>query len=83
MSAGPIRVEAVIGRAAVGCFGVNFGGGVDIPIGIRPSFLIEARYHYVWGPNVDDIGSIAQPKDSSSTHKANGSYIPLTFGFRF
>jgi hypothetical protein len=80
---GTYPIEAVVGSRGGWDFGFNFGGGIGIPIGDQAEFIIEARYHYVWGPNVDDLGGIAQPKDSSSTTKANGSYIPLTFGFRF
>jgi hypothetical protein len=39
-------------------------------------FTIESRYHYVVGPKV--TGTL-----TGTSTKADGHYIPLTFGFRF
>ena len=57
-------------------FGVDFGGGVNVKLGDRGSLYVEARYHYIWGPEVTD------PRDNS-TKKANGQFFPITFGVRF
>ena len=61
-------------------FGFNVGAGVGFKLGQSEDaeFTIESRYHFVAGPE------ITPPAGSGLTGgKANGYYIPLTFGFRF
>jgi hypothetical protein len=41
-------------------------------------FFVEARYHYIWGPSVD-LSAVG----GSESEKANGQFLPITFGFRF
>ena len=79
---GTFPVASVVGSRGGWDFGFNVGGGVGLPIGEEAEFYIETRYHYVWGPEVvipATLPSNAQPSGVSS----NGSYWPLTFGFRF
>jgi opacity protein-like surface antigen len=78
---GVYPVESVLGSRGGWDFGFNIGGGV----GFRfegGEFFVESRYHYVWGPEIPPVGVPLDTPDIS-TQKANGSYWPLTFGFRF
>ena len=54
---------------------MNFGAGVAIGIGESALFYVEMRWHYMWGPEFTDGQGVTQ--------KANGQYLPVTFGFRF
>jgi hypothetical protein len=76
---GVYPVEAVLGSRGGWDFGFNVGGGVGFGIGESSEFYVEMRYHYVWGPEI----VTAQPVAGSSGGSTNGSYYPLTFGFRF
>jgi len=71
----PVPVDRIIGTRNSTDFGVDVGGGVTFLIGDTEEFYIEARYHHIWGPEVDD--------GQGNTRKANGQYFPITFGFRF
>jgi len=73
---GPVAVDKVIGSRGSTDIGINFGGGVSFPLGDSASFYVEARYHYIWGPTVDD-------PTTGEAVKANGKYFPITAGFRF
>jgi len=53
----------------------SFGGGYSYKLSALASFFVEARYHYVWGPEVNN--------GSGGTKKANAQFFPITFGFRF
>jgi hypothetical protein len=55
--------------------GVSFGGGFTYRLSDLASFFVEARYHYVWGPEVQNA--------SGGTDKASAQFFPITFGFRF
>ena len=79
---GTYPIEAIVGSRGGWDFGFNVGGGVGLPIGEGSEFYIETRYHYVWGPEVVPPAGQVNPQATSS-QKANGSYFPLTFGFRF
>lgn len=71
---GTYPLEAVLGSRGGWDFTVNFGAGVGFGLGDEGEFYIESRYHYAWGPEFTA---------GSSGGKANGQYLPLTFGFRF
>ena len=58
-------------------FGFNIGGGVGFDLGESAEFYVETRYHYVGGPEIP-ADAIAGAGGSTS-----GSYLPITFGFRF
>jgi opacity protein-like surface antigen len=73
---GFVPVENIVGERSSSDFGMDFGGGVTIGLGETASFYVEARYHYIWGPEVTN------PVDQEST-KANGQFFPITFGLRF
>lgn len=73
---GFVPVEEVVGERSSTDFGMDFGGGVNIGLGESASMYVEARYHYIWGPEVTD------PR-TQETRKANGQFFPITVGFRF
>jgi len=73
-------VEGVIASRGGWDPGINVGGGIGIPIGEHAEFYIESRFHYVWGPT---FGALDTPLGSIPGGTANGSYVPLTFGFRW
>lgn len=80
---GSYPIEAVLGSRGGWDFGINIGGGVGIPIAEEAEFFIETRYHYVWGPDVVAATPLPSGTTDQGPGKANGSYWPLTFGFRF
>jgi hypothetical protein len=72
---GFVPVEAVVGKRSSTDFGVDVGGGVNLRVGTSTSIYFEARYHYIWGPNFTST--------SNTIYKANGQFLPITFGVRF
>ena len=76
---GWVEVENVLGKRSTTDFGMDFGGGVNFG-----KFYAEIRYHYIWGPEVEDLQP-AQPIAGveHDTRKANGQFLATTFGFRF
>ena len=79
---GTYPVTAVIGSRGGWDFGFNVGGGAGFKMGESGEFYMETRYHYVWGPTINSPTTL--PAGTTSTGgTANGSYWPLTFGFRF
>jgi opacity protein-like surface antigen len=72
-----VPVDQIIGDRSSNDFGINFGGGLTF--GHTAKFYVEARYHYVWGPDITKIGS----GNTSGPTSTNSSYLPLTFGVRF
>jgi opacity protein-like surface antigen len=80
-----VSVDQVVGSRSSTDFGMNFGGGVDFRFHEHASFFVEVRYHYIWGPSVPSGNVPTNPIAGSdvSTKKANGQFLPITFGFRF
>jgi hypothetical protein len=76
---GTYPVTDVVGSRGGWDFGFNFGGGAGFGIGESSEFFVEMRYHYVAGPEITPPAGAA----TTTTASANGSYYPLTFGFRF
>ena len=79
---GTYPIEAVLGSRGGWDFGFNIGGGVGFGIGETAEFYIESRMHYVWGPEFTP-GAALPPGTASTGGSTNGTYYPLTFGFRF
>jgi hypothetical protein len=79
---GAYPVSDVIGSRGGWDWGFNVGGGVGFSIGESSEFYIETRYHYVWGPEIATPAQLPAGADPKNTN-TNGSYWPLTFGFRF
>jgi len=71
-----VPVTQVVGSRSSNDYGINLGGGVSFPMGRSTALYVEARYHYVYGPTV-------QNPLTGTTQKANGQYFPVTVGFRF
>ena len=81
-----VSVDQVVGKRSSTDFGMNFGGGVDFKFHEHASLYVEIRYHYVWGPTIPSGNVPSNPiagTTTPSTLKANGEFLPLTFGFRF
>jgi len=72
-----VSVDNVLGDRSSNDFGLNFGGGITF--GREAKFYVEARYHYVWGPEI----VTATPLASGTPTNTNASYFPLLFGVRF
>jgi opacity protein-like surface antigen len=70
-----VSVDQVIGSRSTNDVGVSFGGGMAYRVSDLASIFFEARYHYVWGPDV-------QTQDGS-TINANAQVFPFTVGVRF
>ena len=69
---GFVPVENIVGERSSTDLGMDFGGGVQFG-----TFYAEVRYHYIWGPTVDTSAT------GGTSQKANGQFLPITFGFRF
>lgn len=67
---GFVPVENIVGERSSTDLGMVFGGGVEFG-----AFYAEARYHYIWGPEIEGA--------TGDTTKANGQFLQTTFGFRF
>jgi opacity protein-like surface antigen len=80
---GAYPVEAVLGSRGGWDFGINLGAGVGFALGDSGEFYIESKYHYVWGPEISSSTQLPASLQANSGGKANGQYMPLTFGFRF
>jgi len=70
-----VEIDRVIGDRSSWDPGINIGGGVTFALGEQALFYVETRWHYMWGPEFTDQNGVTQ--------KANGQYLPVTFGFRF
>jgi hypothetical protein len=81
---GTYPVVDVIGSRGGWDFGFNVGGGVGFGIGESSEFFVEMRYHHVLGPEITSATPLPSTGATASTGgSTNGSYYPLTFGFRF
>jgi hypothetical protein len=78
---GTYPIEAVLGSRGGWDFGFNIGGGVGFGIGETAEFFVESRFHYVLGPEFTPETSVPAAENRSGS--TNGTYYPLTFGFRF
>ncbi len=50
------------------------------------AFFSELRYHYIWGPTVEEQTTTIPITGDVVTfpeRKANGQFLAVTFGFRF
>jgi opacity protein-like surface antigen len=77
-----VPVDQVVGSRSSTDFGMNFGGGMDFRFAEHASFYVEIRYHYVWGPKLN-VPANLPAEFTPSNLKANGQFLPITFGFRF
>jgi len=77
---GFVPVENIVGERSSTDMGMNFGGGATFG-----SFYAELRYHYIWGPEVEELATTlpAVTAATGGDRKANGQFLNVTFGFRF
>jgi opacity protein-like surface antigen len=77
---GWVETENVIGERSSTDFGMVFGGGVNFG-----AFFSELRYHYIWGPTVEEQPTVNPliVTDEITERKANGQFLAITFGLRF
>lgn len=73
---GVVPVDYILAERGSTDFGVDFGGGVNFALSDAASFYVEARYHYIWGPELRNASGASQGK-------ANGQFLPIVFGLRF
>jgi opacity protein-like surface antigen len=83
-----VSVDQVVGERSSNDFGMNIGGGVNYKVGEHSSIYFEVRYHYIWGPTIEQSKVPTQPiagvtPTAPSSLKANGQFLPITVGFRF
>ena len=70
---GFVPVENIVGERSSTDFGMVFGGGANFGV-----VFAEARYHYLWGPEIEEIGGT-----TTESRKANGQFLQVSFGVRF
>ena len=77
---GFVEVENIIGERSSTDFGMAFGGGLNYR-----AFFSELRYHYIWGPTVEERPTVNPliTTEGTDERKANGQFLALTFGVRF
>ena len=75
---GAIRLSRFWDRAAAGTSASTSVAGVGLPSETRRIY-VETRYHYIWGPEIAQVGTLPTSVSSANT-KVNGQYWPLTFG---
>lgn len=71
-----VPVNTIIGNRSSTDLGMNVGGGMSFVLGESATMYVEARYHYVWGPEVRN------PVTGESL-RANAKLLPVIVGFRF
>jgi hypothetical protein len=76
---GWVAVDNIVGERSSTDFGMDFGGGVKFG-----AFFADARYHYIWGPEVEErVSTLPIATTVSSDRKANGQFIQVSFGIKF
>ena len=76
---GWVAVENIVGERSSTDFGMTFGGGARFGV-----FYSELRYHYIWGPEIEEqVSNLPAVSATTTDRKANGQFLTLTFGFRF
>jgi opacity protein-like surface antigen len=73
---GFVEVEQILAEASTWGSGFDFGGGVTVMAGEAFGIYVEARYHFIWGPEIKDL-------EGKSLGKAHGQFLPITIGVRF
>jgi len=78
---GFVEVDKIIGERSSTDFGMVFGAGINYG-----AFFSEFRYHYIWGPTVEErttVNPLTTDATTSSNREANGQFLAVTFGVRF
>ena len=74
----PAGTDAVIGDRSSTDFGVNAGGGYSFRVSDSARLYVEARYLYVFGPDI--FNPVTGQRLASN---ANGQFLPISFGIRW
>ncbi len=72
---GLVPVEMAVGSRSSNDFGMDFGAGIDFKSAVRPCTSRPA-ITTSWAPSSQDF-------NGKSYGKANGQFLPITFGIRF
>lgn len=80
---GTYPVTDVVGSRGGWDFGYNVGGGIGFGLGESSEFFVEMRYHSVFGPDIPVPSNLPTDVVPTGDGSTNGTYYPLTFGFRF
>jgi Outer membrane protein beta-barrel domain len=78
---GFVPVQNIVGERSSTDVGMGFGGGANFG-----AFFAEARYHYIWGPTIEEQPvqlPSSRTTSTTTTRKANGQFFVTTFGVRF
>ena len=76
---GWVAVENIVGERSSTDMGMSFGGGATFGV-----VFAEARYHYIWGPEVEEQATnLPAVSNTGGDRKANGQFLTVTFGVRF
>jgi opacity protein-like surface antigen len=78
---GFVPVDNIVADRSSTDFGMVFGGGVNFRVSEAATVFAELRFHYIWGPEINSTA--ASTVTGTDTIKANGQFMPLTFGVKF
>jgi opacity protein-like surface antigen len=73
-----VSTDNVIGDRSSTDFGLNAGGGYSFKVSDSAKLYVEARYLYVFGPDI--FNPVTGQKLASN---ANGQFLPISFGIRW
>jgi hypothetical protein len=71
---GAVPAESVLGRRTTTNFGASAGLGLDLRVVEPVQVFLEARYHFITGPQFEAAGV---------SRRAIGHYVPVMLGIRF
>jgi len=77
-----VPVDEILASRSSTDFGLNVGGGMVFQVTDDFGVFVEGRYHYVWGPEIEQVG-VNPLGGTPRKENANGTYFPFTFGIRF
>jgi len=70
-----VPVDRVLASHSTTDFGINGGIGMFLVLTPPLRLYLEARFHYIWGPEFTDV--------TGKKRSANGEYLPITLGVGF
>jgi opacity protein-like surface antigen len=70
-----VPVDQVLASRSSTDFGLNGGLGMYFAVSPPLRIYLEARFHYIWGPEFKTVGG--------KKRDADGQYIPITLGVAF
>jgi opacity protein-like surface antigen len=78
-----VPVDQVVGSRSSTDVGMNIGGGLTFRVADNLLLFVESRYHFIWGPTLDESAVPLIVGAEGVTRSANGRFLPITFGLRF